>query len=195
MSDRLSFVDRDPDVGSQLSSGKAKTAHAVQTGPKSATVVLRAYGVLASVLDAAVKDRRIATNPARGVSLPRKGKKPRAHLSHVQVLALSKEAGDFGAVVLTLAYTGLRWGEAVGLRVRDLDALQRRLNVRENAVRVGGKTVLGTPKSHEARNVPFPSALSIPLAKAAERKTRSVFVRSRTPCRRQLNVTVGSRAR
>lgn len=38
--------------------------------PKSATVVLRAYGVLASILDVAVRDRRISVNPARGVKLP-----------------------------------------------------------------------------------------------------------------------------
>ena len=39
--------------------------------------------------------------------------------------------------MLLLAYTGLRWGEAVGLRVRDLDMLRRRATVSENAVQVG----------------------------------------------------------
>ncbi|MDF2444728.1 MAG: hypothetical protein JWR01_2931, partial [Subtercola sp.] len=32
---------------------------------RSATTVLRAYGVIAAVLDVAVKDRRILSNPAR----------------------------------------------------------------------------------------------------------------------------------
>jgi hypothetical protein len=36
----------------------------------SATSVLRAHGVLAGILDNAVRDRRIASNPARGVALP-----------------------------------------------------------------------------------------------------------------------------
>lgn len=42
-----------------------------------ATVVIRAFGVLASILDDAVHDRRIASNPARGakVGLPKKMKK------------------------------------------------------------------------------------------------------------------------
>src|SRR5687768_9291870 len=65
---------------SQLSAGTAKTDrrdHIRTKGqaarPKSATVVIRAHGVLASVLDIAVKDRRIPNNPARGVdNLPRK---------------------------------------------------------------------------------------------------------------------------
>jgi DNA-binding GntR family transcriptional regulator len=40
--------------------------------PRSATTVLRAHAVLASILDLAVKNRRIPSNPARGVNLPRK---------------------------------------------------------------------------------------------------------------------------
>jgi integrase len=57
--------------------------------PKGATLVIRAYGVLAAVLDDAVSDRRILSNPARGVSLPRKVKKPHVYLSHDQVHALA----------------------------------------------------------------------------------------------------------
>ncbi len=68
---------------SQLAAGTAKTNrrdHIRTRGqgarPKSATVVIRAHGVLASVLDIAVKDRRIPNNPARGVdNLPRKHRK------------------------------------------------------------------------------------------------------------------------
>ncbi|MBK4347237.1 tyrosine-type recombinase/integrase [Lacisediminihabitans changchengi] len=155
----------------QMGQGTAKTAHAKLPGPRSATVVLRAYGVLASILDVAARDRRLATNPARGVSLPRKGKKARVYLTHERVRLLADNAGDHGTMIRTLAYTGLRWGEVVGLRVRDLDALRRRLNVRENAVRVGGRIEVGTPKTHEARSVPFPLFLSIPLARAAEGKS------------------------
>ena len=34
--------------------------------------MLRVYGVLAGIVDAAVKDRRLPSNPAREVNLPRK---------------------------------------------------------------------------------------------------------------------------
>jgi integrase len=154
---------------SQLGSGDAKTAH--DAGPRSATVVIRAYGVLAAILDVALRDHRISSNPARGVSLPRKVKKPHVYLTHDQVSLLTEHAGDKSTLVLTLAYTGLRWGEAIGLRVRDLNPLRHRLNVRENAVRVGGVILVGTPKTHATRSVPFPELLTLHLAKAAEGKT------------------------
>lgn len=73
-------------------------------------------------------------------------------------------------LVLTLGYTGIRWGEAAGLRVRNLNMLRRRLHIEENAVQVDGKIKVGTPKSHEQRSVPFPSFLAPVLAKARTNK-------------------------
>jgi len=144
---------------------------------RGATTVLRAYGVLASILDVAVKDRRIPSNPARGISLPRKEKKVRRYLTHEQVQALSANTRSQSTLVLFLAYTGLRWGEATGLRVQNLDLVKRRINVQENAVNVGGKVIVGTPKSHEARSVPYPAFLAEPLAAlcAGKRQDQLVF--------------------
>ena len=68
-------------------------------------------------------------------ALPRKVPKSRAYLSHGQVELLASHSGQHATLVRFLAYTGLRWGEATGLRVRHLDTLRRRLNVEENAVR------------------------------------------------------------
>ncbi|WP_349902620.1 tyrosine-type recombinase/integrase [Parafrigoribacterium humi] len=147
----------------------------IQNG-RSATTVLRAYGVLASILDVAVKDRRILSNPARGVNLPRKVKKERVYLSHEQVELLVGLCGDKATLVEFMAYTGLRWGEVTALRVRDLDMLRRRAKVQQNAVMVGGRIVVGTPKSHEARSVPFPEFLTVGLAAACEGKTLEQLV-------------------
>jgi hypothetical protein len=58
-----------------------------------------------------------------------------------------------------LAYTGLRWGEAVALRVRDVDLARRRLDVRRAFVDLGGQLVEGKPKTHQSRTVPLPEAL------------------------------------
>ncbi len=85
-----------------------------------------------------MKDRLLASNPARGVKLPRKKPKPRAYLSDAQVWKLADEAGAKGVIVLLLAYTGLRWGELAGLHVADVDMLRRRISVHRNAVNVGG---------------------------------------------------------
>ncbi len=144
--------------------------------PKSATVVIRAFGVLAAILDVAVKDRRINVNPARGVKLPRKRPKRRAYLTAAQVDLLAEHSGDNSTLVLTLAYTGLRWGEAIALRVSSVDALRRRLLVEENAVTVGGSVHVGTPKTHERRSVPYPKFLSELLARECEGKRRDQLV-------------------
>ena len=103
-----------------------------------ATSVIRAYGVLAGILDDAVKARRLRANPARGVeNLPRKTAKRRVYLTADDVGQLADESGEHRAMVLTLAFTGVRWGEAVALRVRDVEFLRRRLNVHDNAVQLG----------------------------------------------------------
>lgn len=141
-------------------------------GSSSATTVLRAHGVLAGILDVAVRDRRIRVNPARGVNLPKKRRKARAYLSHRQVDLLARHAGDKAPVVLLLAYTGLRWGEATGLRVRHTDRERRRLLVEENAVNVGDVVVVGTPKSSESRSVPYPSFLDDAIATWSAGKPR-----------------------
>jgi integrase len=143
---------------------------------RSASVTLRAYGILASILDAAVLDRRIPRNPARGVLLPRKNKKAHAYLSHEQAEELAIAARGYGTLVRLLAYTGLRWGEVVALHVEDLDLLRRRIQVNENAVNVGGQIIVGTPKSHKRRSVPVPRFLIDELARQCERRNRRDLV-------------------
>lgn len=162
----------------EVSAGTARTvrryhARTAEQGnrPKSATVVIRAYGVLAAVLDVAVKDRRIPRNPARGVDLPRKGKKRHVYLSHEEVDSLARAAGpEHATIVFVAGYTGLRWGELSALRVRDLDLARRRLSVNENAVRVGSELHVGSPKTHELRSVGFPNFLAEPLGELASGK-------------------------
>ncbi|EIC07527.1 integrase family protein [Microbacterium laevaniformans OR221] len=124
---------------------------------KSSTVAIRALGVLAGILDVAIDDRRLASNPARNIrNLPRKGPgKRRVYLSHDQVATLAACSGH-PTMVLTLAYTGLRWGEATALRVRSVNRLRRRFVIEENAVMVGYEIHVGTPKTHKARSVPYP---------------------------------------
>lgn len=144
--------------------------------PKSATIVRRSHDILAGILDVAVKDRRAASNRARGVALPRKVGREHRYLTHAQVDSLVRASGGFGPLIATLAYTGLRWGEVTALRVSDLDMLRRRVNVVQNAVYVKGKVIVGTPKTGEGRSVPFPRFLAAPLAKACEGKPRSGLV-------------------
>ncbi len=138
---------------------------------KSRTVVLRALGVLAGILDVAIDDRRLAGNPARNVrSLPRSGPgKRRVYLTHDQVATLAA-CSAHPTLVLTLAYTGLRWGEATGLRVRSVNRLRKRFVIEENAVMIGYMIHVGTPKTHEKRSVPYPERLAPMIEQACAGK-------------------------
>lgn len=142
------------------------------TKPVGASVVQRTHYVLSSILADAVRDNLIARNPAEGMKLPQTSRKRPLYLSHEQVGALAAAAGDYEALVLLLAYTGMRWGEAVGLRVGDLDMLRKRATIAHNAVQSGGRIHVGTPKSHKQRTVPLPAFLLPYLARQCEDKDR-----------------------
>lgn len=119
--------------------------------------VRHAHHVLRSVLALAIRDRRIDTNPADGIdlpALPMRGE--HLYIEPAQVLRLADECGHYRPLVLTLGLIGLRWGEAAGLRVGDVDLLRRRLHIRTNLTEVGGRHMEGTPKTHAARWVPMP---------------------------------------
>lgn len=90
----------------------------ISTIPGGSTTIRRAHGVLAGILDTAVQDRRLVRNVARDISFPPKSRTARRHyLDHAQVQALADNARH-PTLVLFLAYTGLRWGEATALRIR-----------------------------------------------------------------------------
>lgn len=125
---------------------------------RSHTTVARVRDLLAGILDHAVEDNRITKNPARDLTIKKKEIPDEVFLSHAQVeaLALTSRHPD---LVRFLAYTGLRWGEATALRVRNVDSATRRVNIREAVAEVNGKAVLGSVKSHEKRTVAFPDFL------------------------------------
>jgi hypothetical protein len=78
----------------------------------SASRVITVYSVLAGILDDAARDRLIAANPARGVNLPRRSRRPNVYLSAEQLRQLALESGRYGSLVLLLGTVGLRWDEA-----------------------------------------------------------------------------------
>jgi len=155
----------------ELSEGSAATNRTKSSGvtgrPRSATVVYRALGVLAGILDTAVRDGRIARNVARGAqNLPAKrSEKPRRYLTHAEVVQLAEAASTstYRTLILVLSYCGLRWSEAIGMHVRDINFDRHRIQVNRAAVEVEGRIVVGAPKNWERRIVPFPEFLEAPL--------------------------------
>jgi hypothetical protein len=55
----------------------------------------------------------LIANPAKGVKLHRRTRKPTVYLAH-----LAEEAKQYRALVLVWCYLGPRWGEAAAIRVR-----------------------------------------------------------------------------
>src|ERR1051326_3712812 len=128
------------------------------------SAVRQSVFVMSAALDHAVRSGRLRSNPARGLGLPRPGRRDYVYLTHRQVLDLAKAAGLWRLLILVLAYTGLRWGEATALRVCDVDFDRRRIEVRRAFSDVGGRVILGTPKSHQSRSVPVPRFIAAELA-------------------------------
>jgi integrase len=52
----------------------------------------------------------------------------------------------FRALVLVAAYTGLRWGELAGLRVKRVDLLHRQITVAEQLLEVRGQLASAHPR-------------------------------------------------
>ena len=151
------------------------------TSRRSASVVLRAKGIVNGVLKRAVKDRLIAENPCEGLELPRKPKRKerRVYLTIPQLVAFADEClnaiyiGDERrALVLLLGFCGLRWGEASDLRKEDVDVEERSLRIRSSIVWIKGKPVEGTPKSYEMRTLYMPLIVAEALAPILKRKKR-----------------------
>lgn len=118
------------------SSSPPTTSESLSRNGSSATVVNRAVGIL----DDAIEYKAVAVNHARRFKRgekPRKAPKKKVYLNEADVCRLAEEAGRHADLVLILAFTGLRWGEAIGLCVEDVEFLKRRISVHRNAVQVG----------------------------------------------------------
>jgi integrase len=127
--------------------------------------VRKSFTVFNQILNWAVADGLIGSNPAdRAKQLAGKSgllpalKKDRdnTYLSHEQVWALAKACDGYSLMIVVMAYTGVRFGEATELRVKDVNLVTRRLLVRRAVSDVSGTLIVGPPKSGEAREVPIP---------------------------------------
>ena len=144
-----------------------RTWHAEQ-GSKTPTMRAHAYGLLRTILASAVHDGLIPANPShiRGA-----GNSKRVHkikpltLPELQALTAAMPA-RYQAMTLLAAWCGLRFGELAELRRSDIDLRNGRIKIRRAVVRVGGKSVVTTPKSDAGtRDVAIPPHL-LPILKA-----------------------------
>jgi integrase len=132
----------------------------IDDGP-GASRIRGAHAVLSMVLDSAVDANRLATNHAAGVrGLPRRPEVEMHFLTEVQVEHLATAIDPRYATLVRLgAYTGLRPGEILGLKVKRLNLVRGTARVAEALTEVNGKLTWGTPKTHERRTVRLPRFL------------------------------------
>ena len=142
----------------------------------SAATIEKAVGVLRGSLALAVSSKALASNPVVGIELPKQVRRDNAYLTAEQVAHLVSHAGRQALLVSFLAYTGLRFGEAAALRVRDLDLHAGRVRVRASVTEVNGKLVEGPPKNGKARSVPLAHFLRAPLASSIQGRSSDGLV-------------------
>lgn len=124
---------------------------------------------LKALFDTAVEQGFIPKSPLRsgGKDIPPQGKTERRYLRIHEIDALIDAAPTPEAALLlrVLLWTGIRPGEAKGLKVRDLDAVRGRLMIRRDV------DIYGTPdetKNRNHRDVPVGGELLWDLEDAAE---------------------------
>lgn len=130
----------------------------------------KALTILGGVLERARKVYRMPSNPARDVeALRQRYDETRFDFyspEEVHALARAAASEQDAAVFLTAAFTGLRRGELVALRWRDVD-------FERSAIRVTGSYVnghLASPKSGRGRVVPMLPGVAEVLAKLSQRE-------------------------
>ena len=153
--------DRDCRRG-RVEHGAAAAWAAEVAGRTSASTARKVIGVFRSVLELGVRDRRIPSNPAVGVPLPRLPITEQRFLRADELEALADAMPSERDRVLTLflGWTGVRYGEGAGLRVEAIDPLRRRARIAAAVTEVRGHVIVGTPKTHAARTITFPGFLA-----------------------------------
>ena len=134
-----------------------------------APTIQSAYKTLRHCLGAAVEDHLLAINPASAVATPSISKREMHPLEPDAIERLADSVPDrYRCMILFMAYSGLRLGEARALKLRNLDLVGRRVRVVEAYADVGGKDVLGPPKSGKARSVTLPASVCAELQRHLE---------------------------
>lgn len=132
-------------------------------------VLASSYGnsicsTLASILDTAVEDKRIPTNPTRSKSVvfPSKKNKEKREAWSADVVRAVRDAihRRYRIAVVIGVGCGLRQGEAFGLSVDDIDVEAGVVHVRRQVQADAGRRYFKLPKGEKTRVVPLPPSVA-----------------------------------
>jgi integrase len=130
------------------------------------------FATLATILNAAVTDKLIASNPCRerSVRIPRASSHRVEPWTGQQVAAVRAALPEPWQVLADLGDgLGLRQGEIFGLAAADVDFLRRVVHVRRQVRIVRARLVFAPPKGNKLRDIPLPESVSLALAAHLER--------------------------
>lgn len=132
-------------------------------------------GMLKSLLARAVKMKIIPSNPLDGSPAPAIPQAERRYLriEEVDALLWAAKKPAIKLMLEVLLKTGLRPGEAKGLKVRDLDAERRRLMIRRDVDDLGR---VDETKTRQHRDVPVSQAMLLTLQEAADGRDNDAWL-------------------
>ena len=148
-------------TGSQVNALYAKLAESGSGNARkglSAMTIRHVHACLHKACKDAVRWGHISRNPLDGADPPRKqgdGTKEMRSWTGEQLRAFLDSVHDdhLSALWHTIAMTGMRRGEAIGLRWQDVDLEAGRLSVRRALVPINREVVISEPKTAKGRRV------------------------------------------
>jgi integrase len=122
------------------------------------------FRVLSPIMSLAVEDKMIPSNPCRERGVRRMVPKPQRQemlvLTADEVATLANTiTPNYRPLVLFAAYTGMRAGEIVALRRKNLDLMRGQVTVAETVTDVNGTLHSGPPKNSKVRAIALPRFL------------------------------------
>lgn len=159
-----------------------------QDGSRDSTIN-DTLAALSAFLTHAMRSRAIDLNPVMFIQRPGQNSvhEHPATLSPAKVVQLANACLKYDAhgnvtatvyrdLVLFLATTGLRYGEAIALQIQDIDLDHKRCVVRQAYVEVDGHLKRQTTKSGKERTAPLPNFLCILLAERIQDRNSTELV-------------------
>lgn len=157
-----------PDIIADLEWAKAKGY--------SRTVVNGRKVVITGILNQALADGYIKTNPAMSVRLPKGLKAGRRHYPGDDVVkaVFAHREDEFGFFPFLLLCTGMRKSEALALHVADIDWSRQEIRIDRSLTYHTHRPAEKLPKNGKPRTVPIIDALAGPLQKYIS-KTKDIL--------------------
>lgn len=131
----------------------------VQKGGLAVRTIRHMHYIIRGALEQAIKEKLIITNPAEAVKLPKLQEEEMKTLSaddikkFLETARSNKYYNAYYATYLLELYTGLRRGELLGIRWKDIDFKENKIKVIQQLVRVGNMHIIRDLKTESSKRI------------------------------------------